>query len=222
MQKKIRLFTAAVLTVFAMSVVPIAAHAGEFTADCSTGQTCNGTVEGTGPFVFSDTSGISWQCPSFTGNMSISSGSSTGSIQLLLHGCTSPPFELQCGEAGTITSNSMVTHNIYIDPNHSTPGVLVTGVNLIMSCPGVIGLRTFTGNVIGHFENPECGVAKAHHTFTLERTGAGQQRFKQVTTTGTIFDLIVKNDVGGVSLTAAWSATAHVNYTGGNTVRFTC
>jgi len=222
MKKKTMLFASAALAALFVAALPIAAYAGEFTADCGTGPTCTGTVEGTGNFVFSDSQGLIWFCPSFIGTMSFTSGSSTGSLQLQLQGCVDPYFQFKCNGNGVATSNSMVTHNVYLEANHSTPGLLITGASLTISCVSPLGARTFTGDVVSHIENPDCNASKTNHTFALERTSVGQQKYRQVTTTGSIFDLMEINELNGSSLTASWSATWHVNYTGGNTVKFTC
>jgi hypothetical protein len=224
MNKKLMLLAAGVLSALAFAALPAVASAGEFTATCGAGATCAGTIEGTGNTQFTDTTGLAVTCTQTTGTTSQTSGSPTGSAQFLFHGCSAIPGECHStGQpAGTITTNAMVTHLIYIDPNKTTPGVLLTSANVTFTCPGVFPItKTVTGNIIGHITNPECGVARTNHTTTFSKTGAGQQTFKQVTTTGTIFDLVSTNDAGGNNLTSAQTGEGHITYTG-TTVKFNC
>jgi hypothetical protein len=203
------------------------ASAGTFTADCSSGATCNATIEGTGSLVIEESSGLKLTCTSTTGSISQTSGASTGTASIAFKGCTESIFGTSCNStgaaAGEIKTNAMTTDLIYIDPNKTTPGVLYTGVNMTYSCAGGTVRKTVTGNFIDHIENPECGVARANHT-TVWEAGAttGSQKYTQVTTTGTVFDLIVNNDAGGAYATTSWTGTCHVNYTEGKTLKLTC
>src|SRR5690348_9446970 len=113
MSKKLMLLAAGVLAALAFSALPSVAAAGEFTADCGSGATCAGTVESTGITTLS-TSSLGIKCSSTTGTTSQTSGSSTGSVQLLFHGCED---EFQFGTckntatAGDITTNQMVSQD---------------------------------------------------------------------------------------------------------------
>jgi len=201
------------------------ATAGEFIGHCQSGATCTATTQSTGTMEFETASGERVVCTSMTGVSSFTSGASTGTIQLLFAGCKESIFNLSCtstGQAsGQITTNVMVVHGIYIEPNKTTPGVAVTGINVTLSCGGFI-FKTITGGIIGHIENPNCGSLVTHHTVSFEKSGTGQQKYKQITTAGTVFDLITNNDSGGAYQTAAIVGTSHFNYPVGNAVRLTC
>jgi len=227
MSKKLMLLAAGVLAALALSALPSVAAAGEFTADCGSGATCSGTVESTGITTLGTGGGlVAVRCSATAGTTTQTSGSSTGAVRLLFTGCEDEATETSCKNtttAGAITTNSMVSHNIIIS---ATPtkivGVLLTGANVTFECLGGFLKQTVTGNIIGQVEDPECGIARTHHTITFEQTSVGQQKYKQITTTGTSFDLTANNHAGSTYETASQVGTAHVNYAGGNTVKLTC
>jgi hypothetical protein len=218
------LLAAGVLAALAFSALPSVAAAGEFTADCGSGATCTGTVESTGITTLGSAN-LAIECTSTTGTTSQTSGSSTGSSSLIFKGCRDEIFNGSCtntGVAGEIKNNTMVSHLIYLEKDKSKKGVLLTNANTTFECLGGFVKRTVTGSIIGEIENPECGIAKTHHTITFTQASKGQQTWKQITTEGTVFDLIANNDAGGAYETASQVGTAHINYTGGNTVKMTC
>jgi uncharacterized membrane protein len=222
MKKSMLLATVVAALVF--SSLPSLASAGEFIADCETGPTCSYTVAG-GAAAFGGTSGETTSCTGVSGNGTVTSGSSTGTVTLIFTGCreTVTFFRFSCSNtstAGKVETTALVTHNIYIDPSSSTPGVLLTGVNVTYNCAG-FAKRTVTGNIIGHIENPNCGTFQASHKVTFEAPSHGQQKYKQITTTGTMFDLIRNDDTEGEyeTLSATGTGTATYNQ---NRVRLTC
>jgi len=219
---------AGVLTALAFGALPVVASAGEFTADCETGagKVCEGIVSG-GAVVFSNTAGETIGCSSVTGIGTVTDGSSTGTVSLEASGCkeTITGFKFSCNSpgqaAGKMSTGTLVAHGVYVDPNKTLPGILVTNVNMTIECAG-FAKKTVTGNLIGADPTPECGVFKASETGSLQTTTHGQQQYKQVTTTGTVFDLISNNDSGGTYLTTAVTGTATVTAKAGDKVKATC
>jgi hypothetical protein len=225
MRKKLILLAAGAQVALAIAILPAAASAGEFTTDCEVGASCAYSVQSTGAIVFAGETGETTSCTSLTGAGTLTSGSSTGSVQLTFHGCKelATPFTFACTtpgqSSGTVKSNVMVTHNVYIEPNKTTPGGLVANSLLTFSCGGVN--RRFTGNVLGHIENPACNTFQSHHTIVFEKLIEGRQKFTQITTTGTIFELLKNNDAGGVEETVSVDGTAHLTYSS-NKAKLTC
>jgi len=124
-----------------------------------------------------------------------------------------------------ITTNSMASDLIYIDPletNKGTPGVLLTGVNVTFTCAAFIK-KTVTGNIIGHWENPQCGSSVASHKVTFSEISAGKQKYTQVTTVGTAFDLISNNDTEPSEYkTSSQTGSGVLSAESSNNVKFTC
>jgi hypothetical protein len=220
---KMKALTAGALVALALASVPAVASAGEYTGDCETGATCSGTISG-GAAAFANSSGETIGCSAISGTASMTSGSSTGTVQLSATGCveTISGFKFSCtntATAGKITTNNMVAHGVYVDSKRTIPGILITGVNVTFSCASFI-TRTVTGNILGAKPNAECGVFKASDTASLNQTAHGVQQYTQVTETGTVFDLIANNDNGGAYLTT--SLTGSLTITGTTKVKATC
>lgn len=200
------------------------ASAGEFEMHCEGAAVCQGTVQGTGEFHIGESGGIKVICISMGGTTTLNSTTSTGTAQLLFHGCKLNVFGGGCttnATPGTITTNVMTTHLIYIDPLKTTPGILFTGANVTFFCSNGWA-QTITGNFIGHIENPECSVSRTNHTVAFENVAPGQPRFTQVTTTGAIHDLIASGHGGSSPQTTTFIGTWHTTYAAGTTARLTC
>lgn len=226
MKKKLMALGAGALVVLAFAAIPAVASAGEFTADCSVGAECSGTITG-GAAAFSNTAGETFSCTSVSGVATLTSGTSTGTVQLAAKGCKENVtiFKFSCNSvgaaAGEIKTGTLVGHGVYVDPNKSIPGILITNVNMTFQCAG-FSTRTVTGNVLGAKPNPECGVFKKSESGTLEQTAHGTQKYTQVTTTGTVFDLTSNNDSGGAYATSSLTGTLTITATGGTEVKATC
>jgi len=224
MKHKLMLLAVGALAALAFAALPAVATAGEFAADCETGASCTATVEG-GAAELVNSAGEGISCTAVSGTASVTSGSSTGSVKLAFTGCRENVtiFHFSCtntATSGKIETNTLTSHNIYIEPNASTPGVLLTGVNVTFSCAGFAN-KTVTGSIIGHIENPQCGTFAASHSITFEKSANGVQKYMQVTTSGEKFDLISNNDNGGEYLTSSQTGTGTLKYNS-NKVKLTC
>jgi hypothetical protein len=134
----------------------------------------------------------------------------TGTIELTFKGCTTeiaPDNPVNCttsGQAtGVVTTNTSVFHNVELEPNPAIAplGVLITepvdgsgkGIGFATLVCGGLQTIKVTGNVIGEITSKTCNSAKAK-TFELNFTtkaGATEpvQKWEQVTTEGTVYDL---------------------------------
>src|SRR5690242_16396911 len=156
-------------------------------------------------------------------------GTTGGSVRFLFHECKEDLFGTKCTTAGqstegTITTTLLPYDNIYTTANKTSPGVLVTpaaGTSHFasFSCSGT-GAITVSGNgVIGSLSAPACGGTAAAVTLGFTQSVSGHQTHKQITGTGTIFDL-TSNSLLGPS-TAAQVGTGSASIVGGS-VTLTC
>ena len=233
MSKKMMLLATA-LAALAFAALPAVASAGTPQTHCPTvsGSTC--TFEGTSSSVVHLTvtisSALSVTCTqtTTTGTM----GTSGGSAQFVFHGCFESLFGTSCTTAGQSTGTIVTTllpyDNIYpTDNDKSKPGVLITPNSSIspnhfasFSCPGS-GSITVSGNgVIGTLTKPVCGATGPEITLDFEQSVSGHQKHKQITGTGTIFDLTSSTPFG--PSTAAQIAEGSAKIAGGGSVTVTC
>lgn len=226
MSKKLILLAAGALSALALASFPAGASAGEFIGHCSSGGVCNATFSA-GQSELEDDGGLKISCTSTTGVVTGTSGTSTGTAVLKAHGCKETIFNTSCTSsgqpAGTLhTGAGIVSHLIYIDPKPSTlVGLLVTNINFTFSCAGGLIQKTVTGSVIAKIENPECGKPRTSFTGEFTKVGTGSQQYKQITTQGTVFDLLVGAHASDTT-TAAIVGTGTITVAEGKTVTLTC
>ncbi|HET9197050.1 MAG TPA: hypothetical protein VFN92_02180 [Solirubrobacterales bacterium] len=205
----------------AMFALPAVASAGEWVADNATGKTFSVTKV-TNP-VLRASNGDVVTCTGLTGEGSYTS-TTTGNITLDFTGCTEDKFGTKCttngaGTAGTISVTNKVFHNVIIGSaaDSNTPiGVLITsgGTFATFTCGGGLLEITVTGNVIGEVESPNCGVAGTTYNLNFEPVSAGSstQKYLQVTTAGTAFDLV--SDIAGTGFTSSQQGTGQIHLSG--------
>jgi hypothetical protein len=219
MIKKSMLLALSAVSLFALMALPPVAEAGEPPLKC-TSTPCTYSITSTGSFTWSATGGDTVACSSVTGSGSMNElEGTTGNIQLLLHGCKEQAtiFKFACSgsgqPSGTLTTNQLVTHNVYLNAAKATQGMLLTGVNVTFTCAGGFMSTILTGNLLTHLETP-CGKTQKHLTVDATATSHGQQTFKQVTGSGTSFDLEQKTNHSGSGTyeTMAWTFTLHLNF----------
>jgi hypothetical protein len=228
MSKKLMLLAAGALTALAFAALPAVASAGEYILDCETGagKVCEGTVAG-GASSLSNGAGETITCTGVEGTATATGGTSTGTLSLIFVGCheTVTIFHFTCNSsglaAGRIATGSLQSHVINIEHGGTTPGILVTNANVTFECTG-FSKKTVTGNVIGHLENPQCNTFAVAHTANFTASAHGIQAYTQVTTTGTIQDLIQNNDAGGAYQTSAQVGTGTITWKAGDKVNITC
>jgi hypothetical protein len=228
MKSKIIPLGLASLVIAAFSALPALASASGSPEVRCIGVACGGiTIENNITKTTSTTDGTTVSCTSSTGTGNYSTPTS-GTLSQTFHGCKTPSFfNATCttpGQAaGTIKTGTSVFHNVYIDPNKTTPGVLITqpaaGPYTTATCGGFLHVEV-SGNLIGHLESPACGGSSTAFKLGFAATSHGQQKYKQLTTTGTIFDLTAKVN-GGAATTAAVNAGGTITF-GGKTATLTC
>ena len=113
--------------------------------------------------------------------------------------------------AGTINVNGLTYHFINLLHGGTTPGVKFTGVNATIECTE-LSKKTITGSVVGHLESASCNTGTTTHTVDLAQSSTGNQKYKQITTTGTETDLIANNDTGGSYTTMALISTLTIHW----------
>ncbi len=226
MNKKLMRLAAGVLTVLALAALPAVASAGEITADCKEGATCEAFVFGLAN-ALGNTAGETISCGSFTGKATLTNGSSTGTANLVFHDCreTVTFFKFSCNSvgqpSGTITTGNLTTHLLKLESSPITIGLSVTNLNVTFTCAGFSDKRV-TGNVLGEITDPACGVFRKSHSVRFSTTAHGQQRWKQITTTGTLLDLTSNNDTAvGQYLTSSLSGEGPITYVA-NEAKLTC
>jgi hypothetical protein len=201
MTKKMMLLALAVVSAV-MFALPAVASAGSPLVECG-GVACGKFTSHGGTSVLSTTSGTTVTCTTNTGSGSFTS-TTTGTIKLTFSGCKESIFSTSCntsGQAsGVVVTTESVFHTTYLTDDKKTPGVLVTpGANEHFSsfeCAGGFSNHVVKGNgVMGRLTAPPCGGTSATKSLTLsfEDTAHGAQTYKQITGTGTIYDL---NDNG--------------------------
>ncbi|HVD40701.1 MAG TPA: hypothetical protein VNC16_06845 [Solirubrobacterales bacterium] len=222
MRNKLKILAAGTLCALALAAFPAVASAGEFPVHCLT-ETCSSTITVVGNSELKFASGSFFTCASSTGTMSQPNNSSTGTAQFTFHNCKDTIWGFHCsgsGPTGTVSTNTVTYHDVYLDPLPTrTPGILFTGVSMTFTC-GLFGTKTVTGDLIGHWENSNCGETRGSNSITFEAVKAGYQRFTQVTTTGAIHDLAANNDAGGAPETFSVITTQTITHA--NKVALTC
>lgn len=216
MKKTLLLALASVVTAF--SLLPGAASGEVWHLEPSSKVTASG-----GEVRLTTAAGIPVSCSSVTGSGSYVTNT-WGSMILTMHGCSSGLFSCTSkGEpTGTISTASLPFDNILLEANPQTPGLMFTPTS-VDNTPGAgegffveftCGLGTTTtvrGNgVLGDITGPKCG--ESGKTLTVEFTSAmpGTQRWLQVTTTGTKYDLTAQT-TGGAWTTASLDAVLTVS-----------
>ncbi len=124
MSKKLMLLAAGALAALAFTALPSAASAGEFEHHCtSTGgvaEECTGMTIAVGALEYTNDNHEGYTCTSVTGTANAVKTGTTGSAQLLFHGCkeTVTGFNFPCTSpgqpSGTVTTNVLTSHNVYL------------------------------------------------------------------------------------------------------------
>jgi hypothetical protein len=218
MNKKLMLLVVGALTALVFTALPGAASAKETKLKCEGAGACTYTVVG-GEVKLSAHGGDTLVCTSESGSGEVTGlnaerESTTGAIQLLFHGCKeqNTVFHFACNTAGqpsgTITTNVMTVHNIALPGTPTEAGVLLTNLNITMTCAGGFASTQWTGNLIGEWEakcNTNTGnVQKWIYNVIAHGTQADR------TYTGVSYDLEIKTNhtgSGGYETFAVQSTT---------------
>jgi len=153
----------------------------------------------------------------------------TGTIELSFTGCTESVFGTSCSNtttAGKITTTTVTFTNEYVTDNKTSPGITIKGTGAeehfaTFTCGGGYEIKA-TGTVMGKFEANECGTTSTTHKLEFKSTAHGIQEHKQITGTGTIYDLsaTVKNIFGTNTYTTSQDGTDILTF--GSAATVTC
>ena len=214
--KKLLLALASTLAV--LSFLPGSASAEVWHLEPSSKVTVNG-----GEVKLRTAVGFPVVCTSITGSGSYVTNT-WGSMTLTLHGCTAGITKCTSkGEpTGTITTSSLPFDNILLEANPQTPGLMFTpttvdnapgageGFFVEFTC-GISTTTTVRGNgLVGDITGPKCGESSKTLTVEFASAAAGIQKWMQVTTTGTKYDLTAQT-TGGAWTTASLEAVLTIN-----------
>jgi hypothetical protein len=168
------------------------------------------------PLVFTMSGGTSlWMLNGASSVHCLSAGGSgkyetatTGTIQLSMSGCTIGAVTCQSpGQpSGKVTTTAMQFHNIFLEPNKSTPGILITPNEehyATIFCGSFIPPLSGNG-LITQITVPKCGETRKTATLNFEFSGEGQ-KWTQIETEGTKYDLTW--NFGGLKTFAFWTET---------------
>lgn len=227
MKNKLILLVLSLLLV-TTSAVPGVASAGEPVVDPASGKfplTATGTG-GQGELRVANEPGIT--CTSDSGSGKLTTGT-TGELSLTFKGCTTSffGFPVSCnssgGASGEIRTNSFVVHSTYLTDAKTTPGVLGTpptgGVFATIICGSFATIEIKGNGIIGHLESPKCGEKRTTATLNFSATGSSQT-YKQVTGTGTAFNLKSRTESNGTEAEAAIVCVSVITFS--EAVTLTC
>lgn len=204
MSKKIMLLALSVVSAALFALPAVAAATPAHLSATSTFTVSKGAVE---TVELETVEGEKVQCHagvSGTGNFE---NTTTGTLNLLFHGCTTSTIfgNLNCTStgqpSGTIATTTLPFHLISKVSGSGTPGVLITpgtGEHFATFICGGIAERKVTGNgVIGTIISPACGVSSTTATLKFEQSPTGVQ--KHTSHTGVTYGL-KSNGIGAAQV----------------------
>jgi hypothetical protein len=239
MSKRLMLIAAGALAVLAFTALPGVASAAEWECETAGGAIC-GSFSGTNPTTSQLTeegSSTVVPCTSHdtTGKYTTKT---TGEVQILFDGCGSKEPNGSCTSAGqpagTVQTFTLTFHNVMLEGTGQspapTPGVLITPNatnNEIASytCGGFFTLHVRGNGVLGDLTK-SCGSetpAGTNIATDFESVATGTQKWTQVETAGTKFDLTATETVGGFDVatrTASLDEETSVHF--GSATKITC
>ncbi|HVD40074.1 MAG TPA: hypothetical protein VNC16_03605 [Solirubrobacterales bacterium] len=178
-------------------------------------------------------------CTTSTGSGKYTTSTTGEELTLTFTGCTVPsPFgTLNCntsGQAsGTIKTTDLKFDNIMIEstaqkptvvgPPHQPaglPGILITANNnhfASFTCGGFIAIDVEGNGIVGEIERG-CGTSATTAGLNFASSSTGVQKYTQITTTGTVYDLSAKDTFTGVTRTASMDGTGTVTFPKSQTI----
>jgi hypothetical protein len=135
-----------------------------------------------GPVVLSlSGSGLKITCTSGTGSGQATS-KTTGEGSATLHGCGENLFGTTCSSSGqpadTVKIETLVSHLVYLDENHTNVGGLATppasGVFAKLSCGGgLVSIEVKGNGILSRITSPACGQTTKTGTVVSEVSSPG-------------------------------------------------
>lgn len=211
------------LLAIAVGVLALGAMASQALAVTPEGDPAGGKfpVAGTGTSgksVLSTASGMTVECTAGSGSGQATS-KTTGEGSYTLTGCTTVilGLKLSCTSAGqasgTIVTGVSVTHLVYLDENHTKPGVLATppanGVFAKFVC-AMVTVEVKGNGVLGEITAPLCGQKSKTGTVVTQTSAHGTQKYRQVEETGTQYDMTASINGGAFETVGTdWTVTGN-------------
>jgi hypothetical protein len=231
MSKMIKLLALAAIS-GAILALPAAASAGEWKLDSASGKFPQSfTLSFGGTTLTTDGSSLKVSCNGLTGSGEYENSTTAKNVRLSLFGCTENLFGSACTTAGqstgTIETTVMTGHNVIIE-NLNPPyrGILFTpnaGHFATFTCGGGLVKDVVSGNgVIAQLTIPAFCNSKAISgslSFASTAAAAGTQKWTQITTAGTKFDLTSSQN-GGAAATSSLDSAGSMSFLEEQT--FTC
>lgn len=203
---------ALLVSAFALLALPASASAGEWKTVPASGNFPLKFTGKAGAVKMSDTVAGFLSCASLTGSGEYTT-QTTGFVSWTLQNCVDVETGTPCttsGQApGTIVLPTAPFHNVYLEPNKTTPGTLTTvpvGGWGKFTCNGGSLLVEIGGNgLIGDLASPKCGETTAAATLVYEAKASGEQKWKTITTDSALgeWDLSVTYNFLGTKWTTA-------------------
>lgn len=232
MREKSKLLAAGVLSVLVLAALPAVASAGEYEMHCPVAP-CVGTVSGSNVehmIELETDNGERFDVSAIDGTIKIGAATTTtATVELEFTHIyeTFTGFRFTCSSigapAGVIRTGPITTHFVNLMHGGTKPGVLLTNINVTYTCGGGFSSKTLTGGLIGALTQANCNVAAATNQIAFNSVGGPPrtQEYKQVTGTGTLFDLM-SGPHSGASKTWAITAQLNVTWQAGNKPTLTC
>jgi hypothetical protein len=230
MTKKIILLALAAISA-AMFALPAVASAGEWSLDPAGGKfpvSFNLSSSTTTTLTTDDGSGLKVTCSTATGSGKQVTSTTSEEVTLTFSGCKENLFGSSCTStgqtSGTIKTTDLVGHNVILEKGPpEVRGVLLTpnaGHFATFDCLGFFHIVVGGNGIIGEMTAPTtCGAVANTATVKYESPTTGTQKWTQVTTTGTKFNLTSSVN-SGAAATASQDGTGTVNYA--ENMTFTC
>jgi hypothetical protein len=168
---------------------------------------------------FSTAEGLTIGCSTSAGTGKATS-KTTGEGSYGFTGCKDSIFGSSCTSpgrpAGNILLQGLTMHLVYLDHNHTRPGVLTTppagGVFAKFTCVGGFYTIEVKGDgVLSEITAPKCGATSQVATSVARTLSHGVQEYRQVEETGTVYDMTATVNAGApqtAGLSASVTATA--------------
>jgi hypothetical protein len=214
------LLLTAILTAMAITAIPATASAAGWDIDVEGGTVPLKFTVASNEVKFTMALGTTLSCTKVAGSGQYLT-TTEGSLEFTFNGCQRGGGE-ECHSKGAlfgeVTSTSLAFHNIMAESTvqvfNGIPGILITGNNnhfATLEC-ALTTAEVIGNGVIGIMTAPVCATAAWSPTATVNfaSTKPGQQEYKQVETTGTVYDFTVRRPL--VTETASVDLSLVVTY----------
>jgi hypothetical protein len=231
MSKKLMLFAAGALSALAFAALPTFASAEELQIHCPAAP-CIGTIAATQaehPIILENDNGERLEgTGEVVGTISINAATTTtGTTELEFKHVIelSSGFKFTCNSpgaaAGIVKTGAITTHFINLTTGGTNPGVLLTGINMTMTCAGGISTKTFTGSIIGTVTEHNCNIMSATNKVTFNIIAGKPGTQEHESWTGKTYDLFSGSHASDLT-TSAQTGSGAITWQVNNRPVLTC